>query len=633
MTFRLTYRALLTETLPYEVPVIFSNERLYASILAMPSQPQARQIVEKMRSKLDNFTVPYQYAIRKDEKRTTNLAIIHPNYQVSVSKFYDHYHQSIITYCGRSKLSLRRPVDVVDIFTANKLSRGHTLKLGVPHIEASDGETEAGHITSYFAYSRFNLLGRYVESKEFRDLELRFPVLRTIDISKCFAHIYTHSVTWASKGKEYAKQNAETHSFEGRFDRLMQGANYNETNGIVIGPEVSRLFAEIILQDVDLDLVRTAAPLVLEEDYCVRRYVDDYFIFARSIDVADQVQSSLERSLEHYKLFLNNAKTETSHRPFVTKISLARSEVADLLAALHASLDDLPAAEPKIAARKAKAVAKQVITVRLICERHGVSMSAVGGWFMAQLRVLLRRALSAVKSAEDEVVRDTAEDIASSLVDAAFYVCAIDLRVRSTYNLCQFIATISQFRGPTVVARQKRLMHRVELGLEQLISQASRNAEGESVELQNLLITGAYLLGDRFLNIKAVIGAIDGIMAAAEVTYFEYVAVKFCLLKAPGAFADRLNRLNAMVASKVQTNAAKLGRHSELYLLACDYLSAPDVSHAEKKLVLSKLVGGDEPSAQTIDVVAKHIGLVDWSGLRIQHLLARKELRPVYAWA
>ena len=35
------------------------------------------------------------------------------------------------------------------------------------------------------------------------------------------------------------------------FDNLMQSVNARETNGIVIGPEFSRIFAEIILQYID----------------------------------------------------------------------------------------------------------------------------------------------------------------------------------------------------------------------------------------------------------------------------------------------------------------------------------------------------------------------------------------------
>ena len=46
------------------------------------------------------------------------------------------------------------------------------------------------------------------------------------DVSKCFYNIYTHSVTWAVKDKESAKRNSGESSFENRFDKVMQLANY-----------------------------------------------------------------------------------------------------------------------------------------------------------------------------------------------------------------------------------------------------------------------------------------------------------------------------------------------------------------------------------------------------------------------
>lgn len=633
MTFRRTYRAILTETLPYEVPVIFSNERLYSSIASKAKLDETQKILDRMRGFYDGFTIPYEYHIRKDSTKLTVLGIIHPNHQIRIADFYDHFHQSILSYCNRSTLTLRRPAEVVSVFSLNRVSKDGTLKLGIPHIVAADGETEAGHITSYFAYSRFNLLGRFVESKDFRDLEVRFPVLRTIDISKCFAHIYTHSVTWASKGKKYAKGHADVHSFEGKFDRLMQAANYNETNGIVIGPEVSRIFAEIILQDVDLNIAGRCAELSMEVDYEVRRYVDDYFVFARSVDVANSVQSAIEACLFEYKLYLNAAKTETLRRPFVSKISLARDDMGNLIALLHGLLDDLASVNGTAAGRKARAVAKHALGVRLICQRHDVAISSVSGWFMSQLRVLFRRSLKAIRTAEDEATRNAAEDIATSLLDAAFYVCAVDLRVRTTYSICQLLDAASGLKGPSVEARAKRIRHRIELGLEELVAQAARTTDSNSVELQNLLITGAHILGASFLRSPIVIRMIDQIIAERTISYFDFVSVKFCLLKNPAVYADKISRVNAMAASQIQANLSQIGKQSESFLLCCDYLSSPDISYAEKRAILSKILGGNGPSKAAVQEVSEHIGFVDWGGLRIRHMLARKELRPVYAWA
>ena len=58
----------------------------------------------------------------------------------------------------------------------------------------------------------------------------------------------------------------------------MQLANYNETNGIVVGPEVSRIFEEVILQQIDLNVLSKLenSGLKYGVDFEVRRYVDDF---------------------------------------------------------------------------------------------------------------------------------------------------------------------------------------------------------------------------------------------------------------------------------------------------------------------------------------------------------------------
>src|SRR5690606_30067946 len=77
------------------------------------------------------------------------------------------------------------------------------------------------------------------------------PLTMLLDISKCFSSIYTHSVGWAIKGSAHSKATKQCQSFGSEFDRLMQRMNHDETNGICVGPEASRIFAEVILSSVD----------------------------------------------------------------------------------------------------------------------------------------------------------------------------------------------------------------------------------------------------------------------------------------------------------------------------------------------------------------------------------------------
>ena len=122
-------------------------------------------------------------------------------------------------------------------------------------------------------------------SNDFIDLERKYNTLYTLDVSKCFDSIYTHSISWATKTKTFTKGMLANKSlnFGDAFDKLMQRCNFNETHGVIIGPEISRIFAEIIFQKIDLNvqfkLRNIDAPLIKGVDYDIRRYVDDVFIY------------------------------------------------------------------------------------------------------------------------------------------------------------------------------------------------------------------------------------------------------------------------------------------------------------------------------------------------------------------
>ena len=70
---------------------------------------------------------------------------------------------------------------------------------------------------------------------------------------------------------------------------------------------------------------------------------------------------------------------------------------------------------------------------------------------MSILRVLLNRSLKLLKSAKDEESEGAASDVAASILQVAFYVCALDARVRTTYSLCQLIARLkaANIKSPT----------------------------------------------------------------------------------------------------------------------------------------------------------------------------------------
>lgn len=315
-------RTLLTDVLPYELPLWFSNFTMYQRFSTPLHYNAYKNISGLDFNSKSGVYIPLNYLVgRGGDKSPRAISIMHPAAQLKVCDFYSEYDELIKYFCTKSPFSLRYPYRKSTKFYG-KIQEGSKLTEGV---EGADEERIVS--SSYFKYKKYPFLYRFFDSYEYHKLEKQFCSMLQVDISKCFPSIYTHSIGWAVKNKRLAKAKPKAHgSFDGEFDNLMQLTNYRETNGIIIGPEVSRIFAEIILQKIDLDLVHKMKQnnYCISKDYDFRRYVDDYFVFFSSVNVKNFFIKSLELSLLEYKMYLNEAKTTLMSRPFATNISLAK---------------------------------------------------------------------------------------------------------------------------------------------------------------------------------------------------------------------------------------------------------------------------------------------------------------------
>lgn len=113
----------------------------------------------------------------------------------------------------------------------------------------------------------------------------------------------------------------------------MQKMNYNETNGIVIGPEFARIFAEVILQHVDSEVARDLAKegFHWESNYVCYRYVDDYFFFFNDDKCMERAMELFEKYLKEFKLTISNEKSKLFERPFITDITRAKIRIDQLI--------------------------------------------------------------------------------------------------------------------------------------------------------------------------------------------------------------------------------------------------------------------------------------------------------------
>ncbi|MFV8344174.1 antiviral reverse transcriptase Drt3b [Flavobacterium sp. XS2P39] len=298
-------RAILSDVLPYEIPITFSNRYLYRFLVENNICLDNEKIVFNndfvgddliafkeilkilFHHQYDNNEeykfrkIPLTYRITHKEKDFRELALIHPINQLKLIKLYEDFKESILYSCSISNFSVRKPVQVAKFsFFNDKL---HQLNKGDKNDFLELNGREYENLKTFFSYKKYTNIYKFHEDYRYHRAEKKYNFLFKFDISKCFDSIYTHSISWAVLGLDTVKENvdASKKNFSGIFDKFIQYSNYGETNGILIGPEFSRIFAEIILQRIDKTVEEKIKlkGFINRIDYELYRYVDDYFLF------------------------------------------------------------------------------------------------------------------------------------------------------------------------------------------------------------------------------------------------------------------------------------------------------------------------------------------------------------------
>ncbi|EAR9955836.1 RNA-directed DNA polymerase, partial [Salmonella enterica] len=354
-------RALLCDTQPGDCPIIFSNDGLYInltehdrvcndSLSFNPVSSFLKKIVnpnldtsisvEKQAQAKKKQSSPFGYCIVKDAFSQRHLSLIHPRSQINYSEFYKNYSSVITLNTLKSNFSIRYPRKVANSFFLYENNASEKYK--GEDIETTKDELMRKYSSSYFTYGGFNRIYKLFQSKMFINFEKRFSVMWMLDVSHCFDSIYTHSVSWALKNKSYIKKHV-THSnqFGQELDTLMQRSNNNETNGIPIGSEFSRVFAELIFQRIDCNIescLLSEHGWANNKDYAILRYVDDFIVFCNSESNAEVITKIINVKLNEYNLQLNVNKLKKYSRPFCTSKTGLIIKVNELIRNLEVKL-------------------------------------------------------------------------------------------------------------------------------------------------------------------------------------------------------------------------------------------------------------------------------------------------------
>lgn len=667
-------RVLFSDVLPYECPIIYSNRYLYRFLakylwvgkkqkidnITWNTLKQSKRLNEKdanafaallfgcyeqgepisdLIHKNNALFYPYHFNIAHKPNKNRTLSVIHPYNQWQVVDFYEQYKYSIIYLCNQSKYSLRKPHKVAQYFYYR--DRLHRKLLGHQSDKVELFFNEYENLKTYFSYKKYSNIYKFYEDYRYQRAEKKFKHLIKFDLQSCFDSIYTHTISWATAGgADKVKVLPGYHgSWVGdAFDNLMQSVNARETNGIVIGPEFSRIFAEIILQYIDQKVEQELLKekLCQKSNYECYRYVDDYFLFYNDEQDRSLFMESLTKWLKEFKLQISPSKTEEFERPFITKVTIAKQRIEHLFSNIFSTplweevesnldVEKEDDAEDENSDKDREILDKKFniylpankvnAQIKAIVRECGIEYRDIANYLLEKMSQRLdaflnryemgfkkyERLMSKEKANKDEVellaqgVQRKLTSFLVSLIDVVFFVFNSNRQVNTTLKLQKIINTIviyakrhGDFKTNPEVRFQtiskdiifKKIQDEIALVLS--TTDSHRNTLHESLYLLILAkeLGSAYLFTPEV--IKSFIDKSDlqyNLFACIILMY--YYANHKCYDTQKTSLKEEILKKYRLVAE------AERKRNSELTILTADMMTCPFVDDAYKQELLT----------------------------------------------
>lgn len=671
-------RVILSDILPFEVPVTFTNRHFYSYLLSCKikldgekisinkNNTRANQEIVKLLFGInsakpfvdgkvnfkedDRDSIPFGYKIVHKENDFRELTIIHPKNQLAVIEFYDKYRDLILYYSSISSFSIRKPYRIAKYtYFKDQLHLEKLAELTDEIVEQNDLEYE--NLKTFFVYKKYSNIHKFYESYQYHRCEKKFNRLFKFDISKCFDSIYTHSIGWALLDKQVAKKylNEKKATFWNTFDVLMQKLNYNETNGIVIGPEFSRIFAELILQKIDDNVKREIEKekLFSKKDYEIFRYVDDYFVFYNEESAKEKILTAFRLGLRDFKLYLNEAKTQLYNKPIITEITIAKQKINDLLNdSISYHLEEVYVQEEGIEEPVKKYKGKiyidsnKLITkFKTIIFESKIDYKDILNFTFAiierKLRSLIKTYFKIIreKNTEKEFIKSLLE-----LFDFVFFLYLVSPRVNTTIKLCRVLrlaTTTLNLKDKFSIDFKHLVFKKI---YDNIIFTLHKNKSVKHTQVETLyLLIALGELGNKYWLTEDVLTSYLGIQKEATVFSCESELNYFTIVVSLFYMKDkvRYKNLRSFVLEKAVEKFESVDydfriKKAELILLLFDLLaySYIDITTIKRKLLSLFLVTG--ATIQNDIIKARSNWFTTWTDFDFGKELDAKQSQEVY---
>jgi hypothetical protein len=303
---------LLTDLLPYEKGNHYTHRYFYEYLQG--NKKKFNHLIKLISKEKEFFnskwhSAPLKFNISKKEESFREISLINPFGLIEALSFIDIFENDILNIIhNKNSFSARKPNRVnkltykkdknQTVYYSNEKSKEQLLI----SLEASG---------TFFKHSPFKNINQLINHRSFIYLRDKYDFLMKLDIQDCYPSIYTHSYKWLVSNKIYdSKKLSNSNSIYKNIDSFLQNINGSKTNGILVGPEISRLLAEFLFIHLDqmLTMNLSEEKLFINKDYNIYRFVDDFFIFTNTAEVEDTIRNEINNLLNRFQLKINHSK-------------------------------------------------------------------------------------------------------------------------------------------------------------------------------------------------------------------------------------------------------------------------------------------------------------------------------------
>lgn len=304
---------IITDLLPAELSKVFTISSFYEYLMSKEDtlDKVIKQLEETKYGAKKLFSnnwhaSPLKFPVMKNDGGLREISLVNPFSMIQIYYFITLYNNELLNLLSNNAMFSIRYHKRND-----RLYYKHSYK-GKVYYNIEKTKVEIFQASGkFYKIEPYQFLADFYSSNEWFILNLKYEYFGKIDYNNCFGSIYTHSFKWiydinTVESRELSKSN----DLLSTLDRLLQQINSSITNGIVVGPEFTRLASEILLQKIDKQVYnRLIKDHEYKKDFEIRRFVDDVFIFTNNKYLRDQIINIYREESLRFQLTLNERKT------------------------------------------------------------------------------------------------------------------------------------------------------------------------------------------------------------------------------------------------------------------------------------------------------------------------------------